>query len=56
MNDNIDSRAVAGQRFIDRVIDYLKHHMVETGAIIRITNVHTWPLTDRIQPLKYLDI
>ena len=33
----------------------LKHHVVETGTIIGVTDVHTGALTDRLQALEDLD-
>jgi hypothetical protein len=28
--------------FIDRVIDNLEHHVMQTGSVIGVTDVHTW--------------
>jgi len=55
MNDHTHLGAMASQRFIDGVVDQLKHHMVQPGAIIRVTDVHTRPLAYGIQPLQHLD-
>ena len=50
-----DILAVTGQRLINCIVDHLKHHVMQAGTIIRITDVHTRSLADRIQPLEYLD-
>ena len=39
------------QRLIDRVVDDLKNHVVEAGAIIGVTNVHAWPFSDGLKAL-----
>jgi hypothetical protein len=35
---------MASQSFINRVINNLEHHMVETAAIVGVTDVHTGTL------------
>ena len=48
--------AVACQGFIDAVVDNLEHHVVQTGTVIGITDVHAGPLTDGIESFQDLDI
>ena len=50
VQDNGNFLAITSQRFIDGIVNHLKHHMVQTGTIIRITDVHTRTLAHRIQP------
>ena len=40
VNGNPDLGAVTGQRLVDRVVDRLKDHMVQTGAVIGISDEH----------------
>jgi hypothetical protein len=39
------------ERLIDRVVDDLENHMVETGAVIGVTDIHSGPLSDGLQAL-----
>ena len=48
VDNNAYFRAVSGQGFIYRVINHLKHHMVEAGAIVCVANIHTRALANRI--------
>ncbi len=48
VNNNAYFRAVAGQGLIYRIIDHLKHHMVKTGAIVCVANIHARALANRI--------
>ena len=49
MYNDFDLLAIPGQGFIDRVIDGFKNHVMQTGAIIGITNVHPWSLAHSIE-------
>jgi uncharacterized protein YndB with AHSA1/START domain len=49
MNHHVYLATVPGQRLVNTVIDQLKHHVVQAGAIIRIANVHAWALAHRIE-------
>jgi hypothetical protein len=44
VNRDNNFAAVTSQGFVDRVVDNLKNHMVKAGSVIRVTDVHTWPL------------
>jgi len=50
-----DVVAMAGQRFVNRVIDHFEHHMVQTGAIAGIADIHAGAFADRLQTFKLLD-
>ncbi len=44
-----DAIAVARERFVDGVVDDLEHHVVQAGAVIGVTDVHSGPLADRVE-------
>ena len=44
-----DVGAVTGQRLVDRVVDDLEDHVVQAGAVIGVTDVHSRALADRIE-------
>ena len=46
---------IAGERFVDGVIDDLIHHMVQTGAVVGVADIHARPFAHRIQALQDLD-
>ena len=50
-----DVVAVAGQRFVDGVVDHLKHQMVQAGAVRGVANVHARALAHRFQAFQDLD-
>ncbi|MEY9097155.1 hypothetical protein ABIA24_000064 [Sinorhizobium fredii] len=50
-----DDVGVAGQRLVDRVVDDLVDHVVQTGAIVGIADIHARPLADGVQALQHLD-
>ena len=50
-----DVVAVAGQSFVDRVVDHLEHHVVQAGAVAGIADVHARPLAHRFEPFQDLD-
>ncbi len=55
MNSDNNTITKPSERLIDRVINSLKHHMVQAGTVIGITDIHAWTLTHRIQSFKNLD-
>ena len=46
-----DFLAVAGERFVDGVVDDFENHVVEAGAVIGVADVHSGPLSDRFEAL-----
>ena len=44
-----DGVAMAGQGFVDGVIDYLEHHVVQAGAVMDVADVHAGPLAHGFQ-------
>ncbi|MNF68359.1 hypothetical protein D3C84_502130 [compost metagenome] len=55
VDDDADVVAVAGERFVDRVIDHLEHHVVQTAAIVGVTNVHTGTFAYGIQAFQHFN-
>jgi hypothetical protein len=55
VQDDLDLIAMTGQGLIDGVVDQLEHHMVQTRAIVGVTDVHPGTLAYGIQPLQHLD-
>jgi len=41
MNSDGNDVAVTGQGFVDRVVDDLENHVMQTGAVIGVTDVHS---------------
>src|SRR5690554_1634016 len=56
VDSNPDLVTVPCKRFINGVIHHLEYHVVQTGAIVSITNIHARSFAYRIQPLQDLDI
>jgi hypothetical protein len=55
MDGDNDIFTVPCERFVDSVIHNLKYHVVQTGAVIRIADIHARALTYRIQPFQDFD-
>ncbi|CCJ95496.1 hypothetical protein BN131_3169 [Cronobacter malonaticus 681] len=55
MDGHDDIFTVTRERFVDSVIYHLEYHVVQTGAVIRIADIHTRALTHRIQPFQDFD-
>src|SRR5260221_3724233 len=53
-NLNIDLSAMARQRLVDRVIDDLRHQMVEP-TLGAVADVHAWAFANRLKTLENLD-
>ncbi len=49
---DLDLGRETGLRFVHRIVDDLEGHMVQAGAVIRIADIHSRPLADRIEPLE----
>lgn len=55
MNGDDNVFTVTRERFVDSVIYHLEYHVVQTGAVIRVADIHTRALTHRIQPFQDFD-
>ena len=51
MDGDDDAVAVAGQGLVDRVVDDLEDHVVQPGAVIGVTDVHSGAFPHRIKTL-----
>ncbi|MDT4859281.1 hypothetical protein FQZ97_937830 [compost metagenome] len=51
-----DIAAMPCQRFVNRVVDHLEHHVVQTAAIIGIADVHARSLAYGIQAFQDLNV
>ena len=42
--------AVAGQRLVNGVVDDFENHVVQTGAVIGVADVHSGSFANRVKP------
>ena len=54
MDDDLDVVTVAGQRFVDGVVQHFEHHVVQTGAILSVANIHAGAFAYRFQAFRIL--
>ena len=43
--------AMAGQRLVDRVVDDLEYHVMQAGAVVGVTDVHSRAFSNRLETL-----
>jgi len=55
MDLDLDAPTIAGEGLVDRVVDDFVHAVVQAG-LVRIADVHTGALADRLQSLQALDV
>ena len=55
MDGEYDFVAEPGQRLIDRVVHHLEHHVVQTGTVGSVPDVHAGALADRLETFKDFD-
>ncbi len=55
MDCHDDVIAISRQRFVDRVVHHFENHVVQTGAVRRITNVHAGALAHGLKALEHSD-
>ncbi len=55
MDDDCNFSTVPRKRFVNGIINNLEDHVVQTGAVIGVANVHTRTLSNGIQSLKDFD-
>src|SRR5690606_13885160 len=55
MDGDGDIGAMASQGLVDGVIHHLEHHVMQAGAGVSVTNVHTRTLAHRVEAFKYFD-
>ena len=50
-----DLRGMAGERFVDRVVDDFVDHVMQAGAVIGVADIHARTLAHRVETLEHLD-
>ncbi|SCU73284.1 conserved hypothetical protein [Cupriavidus necator] len=55
VDGDLDLGAVAGQRFVDGVVQHLEDKVVQAGAVGGITDIHARALAYRLQAFQDLD-
>ena len=55
IDDDVDHRAIAGERLVNRVVDHFVHEVV-IAALSRVADVHRGALAHRLHALKDLDV
>ncbi|MNI43326.1 hypothetical protein D3C73_976520 [compost metagenome] len=43
---------MAGEGFVDRIVDDLEHHVMQAGAVMDVADVHAWALADSLQAFQ----
>ena len=54
MDDDFYFVAVSRQRLVNRVVKNFEHHVVQSGAVARITDIHAGPFAHCLQSFEYL--
>ncbi len=55
MDVHRDVVCMASQGFVDRVVDNLEHHVMQTGAVMDVADIHAGTLADRLQAFQCSD-
>ncbi|MCY1394010.1 hypothetical protein D9M71_89230 [compost metagenome] len=55
VNGDADFAAETRQRLVDGVVHHLEDHVVQTGTVVRVADVHARTLAYRVQSLQHLD-
>jgi hypothetical protein len=55
IEDDLDRGGVARKRFVDRVVDDLIDHVMQTRTIVGVADIHARPLADGIEALQNPD-
>ena len=45
-----DVGAMTRQGLVNRVVQHLEHHVMESGAVIGVTDVHSGAFANRVEP------
>jgi hypothetical protein len=53
---DLDVIGVAGERFVDRVVDNFVHHVVQAADVIGIADVHARALAHGVESLEDFDV
>jgi hypothetical protein len=52
VEDDFDQRCMAGERLVDRVVDDLVDHVMQTGTVIGVADIHARPLAHGIEAFQ----
>jgi hypothetical protein len=52
LSDDGDFGGVAGERFVDRVVDDFVDHMMQARAVIGVADIHAGTLANGVEPLS----
>ena len=55
VESDLDQRAITSLGFVDRVVDELEDHVVETGIVVGVSDVHARAGTYRLEALQNFD-
>ena len=55
MDDHVDLIAVPAQGLVDGIVHQLLNHVVQTGAVVGVADVHARPLAHGVQAAQHLD-
>jgi hypothetical protein len=55
VNDDVDPVAVPGEMLVDRVVDDLVHEVMQTAAVIGISDVHARAFANAFEALQNAD-
>ena len=55
MDGYVDFVAMAGQCFVDGVVEHFKHHVVQAAAVLRVADVHAGAFAYRFQAFEHLN-
>jgi len=55
IEDDFGLIAIAGQRFVNRIVQHFVNHVMEAGAVIGIADIHTRAFANRVQPAQNFD-
>ena len=51
VNNDLYLGTIAGQGFINAVINHFKNHVMQAGSVIRVSDIHPGAFLDCIEPL-----
>ena len=51
---HLDLVAIAGQMFVNRVVEHLKHAVMQ-AALVRVADIHAGPLAHRLQAFQFVN-
>ena len=49
---DLDAAGMAGERFVDRIVDDLVDHVMQAGTVVGVADIHARPLAHGIEALQ----